>query len=65
MIRPRIGEGMGLREAALLVIALGGTGLCFIGPALQLLGRKSREHAVHPGRKTLARPVSLAQKGVG
>lgn len=63
MIRPRIGEGLGLRELALLSIAVGGSGLCFIGPALQLFGRNTRQHPVQVGRKSVARSP-LFSKGV-
>lgn len=40
MVRPRVTEGIGLRELALACIALGGTALCFLGPALLLFGKR-------------------------
>lgn len=46
MIRPRIGEGIGLREAAVVCIGLSCSWLCLLGPALILVGRNHREHAV-------------------
>ncbi len=62
MIKPRIGEGMGLRELALLCLSVGGLALCGLGPALLLFGRSHREHAVHVShalsRRALAPVVS-------
>jgi hypothetical protein len=46
MIRPRIGEGMGLREWAVLCIGIGGSILAMLGPALLLFGRRSSAHPV-------------------
>jgi hypothetical protein len=46
MIRPRIGEGMGLREWAVLCIGIGGSILAILGPALLLFGRRSSAHPV-------------------
>jgi Ca-activated chloride channel family protein len=40
MVRPRVTDGIGLRELALACIALGGTALCFLGPALLLFGKR-------------------------
>lgn len=55
MIRPRIGEGMGLREMALLCLVIGGSGLSVIGPALHLFGRSLRQHPVQANRRASAR----------
>lgn len=55
MIRPRIGEGMGLREIALLCLVIGGSGLSVIGPALHLFGRSLRQHPVQANRSARAR----------
>ncbi len=63
MIRPRIGEGLGLRELALLCSGLGGAGLCLIGPALHLFGRNHRQHPVTAGRRTAMPATLLVQKG--
>ncbi len=46
MIRPRVGEGVGLREVALVCVLWGGVCLGLIGPALILIGRKHRDHPV-------------------
>ena len=46
MIRPRIGEGLGLRDLALLLIGMGGFALGGVGPLLILFGRSHREHPV-------------------
>ena len=64
MIRPRIGEGLGLRELALLCIACGGSGLCLVGPALLLFGRNHRQHPVAVGRRVTLSGAALVQKGV-
>ena len=39
MVVPRIGDGAGLRELALILSVLGASGLALIGPALSLAGR--------------------------
>jgi hypothetical protein len=44
MIRPRIGEGMGLREWAVLCIGIGGSILAMLGPALLLFGKSASAH---------------------
>jgi Ca-activated chloride channel family protein len=72
MIRPRIGEGIGLREMALVCIALGGVGLGLIGPALLIYGKYHREHPVRIPRSTnsthstapSSSPTSWIEKGV-
>jgi Ca-activated chloride channel homolog len=46
MVRPRIGEGMGLREWAVLCIGVGGVILALIGPALLLFGKRAAAHPV-------------------
>jgi Ca-activated chloride channel family protein len=46
MIRPRMGEGLGLREAALLCLGLGGVWLGLLGPALIVFGRNTHAHPV-------------------
>jgi Ca-activated chloride channel homolog len=50
MIRPRIGEGVGLRDLAILCVGIGGGVLCMLGPMLILLGRSHREHPVRVPR---------------
>jgi Ca-activated chloride channel family protein len=51
MIRPRLGERVGLREAAFAAIGLGGFALALLGPALALLGRRrTRLPIVQPSR---------------
>lgn len=60
MIRPRIGDGIGLRELALVCVGLGGGWLCLLGPALILLGRNSREHSVRVPRSTSMTEVSFS-----
>jgi len=70
MIRPRIGEGIGLREAALLCLGLGGGWLGLLGPALILLGRNTHEHparvphAAGSSRKRIAPAGWLPKEGL-
>ncbi len=64
MIRPRIAEGIGLREAALLCVGLGGCWLGLLGPALNLLGRKQAEHPVRiPSRSRHSAQQALSAAG--
>ena len=65
MVRPRIAEGIGLRELALVMTGLGGSLLAFIGPALNLFGRRLREHPVRWQQPASdRREEGLLQKGV-
>ena len=58
MIRPRIGEGMGLREWAVLCIGIGGSVLALIGPALLMFGKRSSAHPVVQSKKAMAVAVN-------
>ena len=63
MIRPRIGEGLGLRELALLLTGIGGSLLGIVGPLLVLFGRSHREHPVRiPQTKAFANSNSLGSE---
>lgn len=62
MIRPRIGEGVGLRELALVCLGVGGSGLGLIGPALLCFGRNARRHPVVPNRRSSSR-AKLTREG--
>ncbi|MFN7451162.1 MAG: hypothetical protein ACK5RF_22970 [Pirellula sp.] len=46
MVRPRIGEGMGLREWAVWCIGIGGSILAMLGPSLLLFGKRASAHPV-------------------
>lgn len=49
MIKPRVTDGVGLREAAIVTIGVGSVILALIMPLLSLLGRSHRELAlIHP-----------------
>jgi hypothetical protein len=43
MIQPRVTDALGLRDLAFVSIAIGGSTLALVGPALSLFGRRS-EH---------------------
>jgi Ca-activated chloride channel family protein len=58
MIRPRIGEGMGLREWAVLCIGIGGSVLAMIGPALLMFGKRASAHPVVQSKKATAVSVN-------
>ncbi len=68
MIRPRVGEGFGLREVALACLAMGCMCLGCLDPALILFGRQHRDHPVRIPRSNQSlvqqtRAASLVQEG--
>lgn len=48
MVRPRSGEGIGYRELALVAIAIGGSLLALVGPALILFGAEGPNRRPFP-----------------
>ncbi len=60
MVRPRISDGLGLREVAMTCIAVGGCLLTLIGPALHLFGRKSQNLAMVPTGRVLRLEADVA-----
>ncbi len=64
MVQPRIGDGLGLREFALGCLAIGGTVLTLMGPALILLGRSSCDLPAVPAGGSIRSNPRLLQKTV-
>ena len=60
MIRPRIGEGLGMRELAIVCIGAGGIALGLVGPMLILLGRSHGQLAVRIPRENKELSPSVA-----
>ncbi len=61
MVRPRVTDGIGLREVALTCIAVGGCLLAMIGPMLNLFGRMVEHLPAVP----ISKAITWENKGIG